>query len=600
MQHLNHVHRRGAVYVWRRRVPKTCLDFSGFIQVSLCTRDFSTAKILAPLLNAAFYASILEVKTQKITRAEAQQFLTAVVSDELERIEAERYVEPQAKTPQEWRERYLNERAHSFALTKLAIMGPAAHLFEEDHAELLRDGVDEAGIARIEQKISDLLPRCGPDFEHQTAGLAEAKLCRSNFSPNDLRALTKIRLTGQADAITSSDRRTQTTPFMSLKPVDIETVVAAQAANPGKQREGYNDRLAELHQAYLKEGFPDVRDSAEQKKVVKARRQNDAVLSQFHMAIDREHLADIRQEDLHFYISVLDRLPKVYGRSPKDRGLSVSELMERAEDLPEEEVGLSGNTINRNITILSNFLKFARSRGARPTEELFMSDLRRKVSEDERTARLAFTDEDVLALAQHPIWSGCQSSSRRNTKGNHIIKDGLYWGPILAAASGARREEIMGLALEDIILDHAVPNILIQPNRARRLKNTSSNRAVPIHSRLIELGFTEYVQEMRAQGETDLFPEFRPDSLTETYGNVFYKPWKVALDLQLVEAAGRKTFHSFRHRVITTLRHIPEIEKAWVKDLVGHHHSDETDGRYRDPTPLPLLRKVVEAIPVGF
>ena len=67
MHHLNHVYRRGAVYVWRRRMPATCSNSGGFIQVSLRTRDFSTAKNLANLLNCAFYASILEVKAQKIT-----------------------------------------------------------------------------------------------------------------------------------------------------------------------------------------------------------------------------------------------------------------------------------------------------------------------------------------------------------------------------------------------------------------------------------------------------------------------------------------------------------------------------------------------------
>lgn len=94
MHHLNHVRRRGAVYVWRRRLPMACANTRDFIQVSLRTRDFPTAKNLANLLNSAFNTFMLEVKTQKITRAEAEQFLTALVSDELERIEAERYSEP--------------------------------------------------------------------------------------------------------------------------------------------------------------------------------------------------------------------------------------------------------------------------------------------------------------------------------------------------------------------------------------------------------------------------------------------------------------------------------------------------------------------------
>ena len=581
-------------------MPATSSKACGFIQVSLRTRDFSTAKNLANLLNRTFCDSILRVKTQKITRAEAQQFLTAVVSDELKRIEAERYAEPQATPPQEWRERYLNERARSFALTKIAVMGPAAHLFEEDRAELFRDGFDAAGIALIEGHIRESLQQCGPDFEDQTTELAETCLCRCDFSSDDRRVLAKIRLTGQANAIAQSDRRTQTTPFIDLKPIARAADQIIQKTAETTHREGYSGRLVDLLKAYLAESFCDVSDPAERKKIAKARRQNEAVLSQFQRAIDRDHIADIKQEDLHFYISVLARLPKIYGKSAKDRELTLAELLERAEDLPDEAVGLSSATVNRNITILNNFLKFSRSRGARPAEQLFTSDLRKKTSADDRSARLAFTDDDVEKLAKHPIWSGCQSPSRRNDKGNLIVTDGLYWGPVLAAASGARREEIMGLAVEDIVLDHPVPHILIRPNGVRRLKNASSERSVPIHSRLIELGFTDYVKEAQVKGETDLFPELRPASHVETYGNVFYKPWKTALDQQLAEGASRKTFHSFRHRVVTALRHMRDIDKAWVKDLVGHHHGDETDGRYRDPTPLELLQEVVEAIRVVF
>ena len=66
---------------------------------------------------------------------------------------------------------------------------------------------------------------------------------------------------------------------------------------------------------------------------------------------------------------------------------------------------------------------------------------------------------------------------------------------------------------------------------------------------------------------------------------------------KLLEDAERKTFHSFRHRVITMLRHNRDIDKAWVKDLVGHKHIDETDARYRAKTKLEYLKEVVEMIP---
>jgi len=254
------------------------------------------------------------------------------------------------------------------------------------------------------------------------------------------------------------------------------------------------------------------------------------------------------------------------------------------------------------MTMIKNFLKFARTRGVHPGGTLYLSDLRQKVPDDERSARLAFTDDDVRILSQHPIWKGCRNESRRNLSGDQIIKDGLFWGPIIAAASGARREEIMGLAVSDVDVDvdSDIPHILIFPNEVRRLKNASSCRSIPIHSRLIDLGFFEYVRDMQRKNEVDLFPELKPDNPTCSYGGVFYKPWKSAMDMQLQDSSNRKTFHSFHHRVITILRHLPEVDKAWVKDLVGHRHGDEMDGRYRDPTPFDQLQTIVEKIPVIF
>lgn len=154
--------------------------------------------------------------------------------------------------------------------------------------------------------------------------------------------------------------------------------------------------------------------------------------------------------------------------------------------------------------------------------------LRRKEDDDERSARLAFSDEDVKILFQHPVWQGCRNDALRNHPGDQNIQDGLYWGPLVAAGSGARREEIMGLELSDIVQDHEVPHLLIRKNRNRCLKNAGSQRKIPIHSKLIELGFPGYVEAMANKGAEDLFPELRPCRRgrkgLSAWGNTFSRP----------------------------------------------------------------------------
>lgn len=184
MHHLNHVKRRGAVYIWRRRIPLYTTKTCSFVQVSLQTRKFSTAKLRAALLNFAFVNLIESVKTQQITRAEAQKYLSAVVSKELERIEQDRYSEADARTPDEWQNRYLEERAR---MRKVAIMGPNACLFHDDLAALTNDGFDSVDIKRVERNICEIATIHNNKFMSETLETAKTKPARGRrgAEPND-------------------------------------------------------------------------------------------------------------------------------------------------------------------------------------------------------------------------------------------------------------------------------------------------------------------------------------------------------------------------------------------------------------------------------
>src|SRR5690606_17512930 len=81
-----------------------------------------------------------------------------------------------------------------------------------------------------------------------------------------------------------------------------------------------------------------------------------------------------------------------------------------------------------------------------------------------------------------------------------------YWAPRIALLSGARINEICQLRTQDILEIDGVLCFRIT-GEAGQIKNSASDRAVPIHSKLIELGLKAYVVRQRAAGETRLFPE---------------------------------------------------------------------------------------------
>ncbi len=86
-----------------------------------------------------------------------------------------------------------------------------------------------------------------------------------------------------------------------------------------------------------------------------------------------------------------------------------------------------------------------------------------------------------------------------------------FWIPVILFYTGARLDEIAQLHCADVKLS-PVPHLVVEnlededPALAKLLKNESSDRTIPIHEDLIEIGFLDYVEAIRQSGRTHLFP----------------------------------------------------------------------------------------------
>lgn len=96
------------------------------------------------------------MKSQRITQAEAQRFLSDLVVQQLEEIEEERYYEPDAPSPEDWRHRYLDERGRAVAARFVAARGVAAELFPEDILDLEKDGFSAQDTDFVWTEIASL------------------------------------------------------------------------------------------------------------------------------------------------------------------------------------------------------------------------------------------------------------------------------------------------------------------------------------------------------------------------------------------------------------------------------------------------------------
>lgn len=154
----------------------------------------------------------------------------------------------------------------------------------------------------------------------------------------------------------------------------------------------------------------------------------------------------------------------------------------------------------------------------------------------------------------------------------------MFFGPLMAIFTGARREEIAALKESDFeqakLSDGStiwVFRIRSRADDGRRLKNHNSERVVPVCEALIEAGLIEYLLHVRSLKLTtdsalDLFPARegakKGNKLGERFG-----VYLTRLGLKTGERS--ECFHSLRHTVITYLLGLGVPPQVSMK-IVGH------------------------------
>lgn len=283
---------------------------------------------------------------------------------------------------------------------------------------------------------------------------------------------------------------------------------------------------------------------------------------------------EITQDKLHKFCETLERIPPNYRRGAKGRATPIFVLIEEAER-DGAETGLSPKTVNKQLEAVKKLIRHASTKVNLPPLEV--SILRVRDNKSAKEKRMPFTREEIRKLFALP---GLNLSSERNA---------LFWNAHLAVYTGARREELAGLETDDVIEQSGVPVILIRSNSHRTLKNGQSERFVPIHPDLIELGFLDYVA---SRGPGLLF-DIRKKG--KTYGNFFEYSWQ-KVRKAVVGNDDKKTYHSFRHSAVQALidAEVPLHVRA---DLFGHDHEHIQGNVYGGKSKETTLLEAVKLLP---
>lgn len=212
--------------------------------------------------------------------------------------------------------------------------------------------------------------------------------------------------------------------------------------------------------------------------------------------------------------------------------------------------------INSYLKCLSALLNFAVNEGyidRNPARGLRVVD-----PIPRRDRRLPFSKDQLRAIFNAPLYRGCVDDGYGfATSGDTRPRRARFWVPLIALFSGMRLNEICQLDLTDIRRVDGVDCFLVTSRSMgsgsdKKVKTATSERYVPIHPRLVEIGLLAFVDERRCAGAVKLFADLTLSG-TGYYSDAFSK-WFRRFLVKSHATAPRTCFHSFRHCFRDALR----------------------------------------------
>lgn len=345
--------------------------------------------------------------------------------------------------------------------------------------------------------------------------------------------------------------------------------------------------------------------------------QNDRMTTEAGLFIDLMDdptLGSIEVETIHEFALRLARLPSnIYLSRRRFNVESLHELMDIAkqEDLPLK----NKRTVQGHVGRTAEILNYAVEKGMMHANPAAGFKREWGVSKRGRPqdSREIFSQDELKQIFSQDWF--IKGSGTFSEKGATNWRPHYFWLPLLALTSGGRLNELSQLYLDDVrqstAHDGSVWVLDFNLNQSdkvddeetedevsdKSLKTVNAVRVVPLHDVVIDAGLPEYVEALRREGHSRLFPELKFDD-SKGYGKPagsWFNERFLGRSLK-IERNGRKTFHSFRHCFLTALERLDQSERVQLQ-LAGHQRgSGESGTRYTKDRDAEELKPIIDKL----
>lgn len=574
----SHITRRSGVYIYRRRVPDDVRESPFFggkshYQVSFRTSDLNEAKVRALPVGIRFDAEVAVLRAGSARAPILASGDQRVLTDEaLESIQAKWW----SSTVRRDREKREAMDADPRWLDHIAADDDYLHF---DIAQLTDPATGRDALIALKERLK---------IEWADFIAVEARRWGVSAGVTDYRRIEGAIVDAQVDALKSvhlawlgqdhepTSARVQRGLTRNLKPQSSWTVVQLANHVLEVQPKGESWRHKVLEQV--------------------------VPLFVSHLGKPRA-IADISPSDIRSFLEAMRQCPTNAKQRFPERPLADAIQLNRARPKPYPTV--SANTIrDTHFAVLRALFGYALSQewlAASPAERVKVVGATKKGG-----TRPSFKMEELQALLQMPVFTGCRSDVQFGTPGDLRLDDHRYWTPLLMLYTGARPSELGQLAVADVKLGGKTPYISIltefdpsdPDDRPFYLtcKTPNARREVPLHPKLVALGFDRYVFSMREAGCVRLFPKWKtPSDTRKLYSGA---SWIRRFNEKIIPACSQRhpkpTFYSLRHTFkVAMVRQ--GIHPAIQNQMLGHANVG-MDAHYFDAVTLDDLHEQIARI----
>jgi len=266
------------------------------------------------------------------------------------------------------------------------------------------------------------------------------------------------------------------------------------------------------------------------------------------------YIEDLNDELIYQYLEDIKKLPSRHTISKKYRGKSIESLLKMK--IPQKDL-LDDETIRNHINKVKSFFLWLEKRHYLPSGKyscLFEQNKRSKLPHE---ARDVFSTDDLNKVFNHEDYL-------------NFKKPWEFWLPIIALYTGMRINEICQLLLDDIVNEGDIWYFKICEGEGKTLKTKTSQRNIPIHLELIDLGFIDYVKMLKRDRRKYLFPDLNGNKTRPSHTPIKkINQWIKAIGIRDDEKTGKKTFHSFRHTFANRCKELG-LDQEMTAEILGH------------------------------